>query len=339
MTIPRQQSGPTDFVRRGFTLVELLVVMVIASMIAATAMIALWSAQEEARIQRTRAQIAKIHEILLPHFEAYATRPVRLPPNFNPAIRQKVRLLVLRDYMRLEFPDRRSDLLTPPLPFASMGANQIQVPHLRGVHERRLAVFTGGDPDNWTPTHQQAECLYLILAALRHDDRDALSYFRESEIGDLDGDGVPEILDSWGNPIGFLRWAPGYSENPLNGGVTPSFIQTQDALASPDPFDPQRIDPRWSNSDPIKPFLLFPLVFSAGSFAFVLPSTEIDYGLELGAALTYADPGSLASATDWYRAMDPYHQNGGNLVGSPRLPATGERLFDNLITNHDLETP
>ncbi len=338
----RQPVRLVQGVRRAFTLVELLVVMVIATMVASTALVALWSAQEEARIQRTRAQIAKIHEILLPHFEAYATRPVRLPPNFNPNIRQKVRLLVLRDYMRLEFPDRQTDLTTAPLPFGDLNASNIRIPHLHRVHLRRLQILTGGNLNNWTPEHQQAECLYLILAALRHDDRDALSYFRESEIGDVDNDGVPEILDAWGNPIGFLRWAPGYSEHSLLAGTSPSFIQTTDAVASPDPFDPQRIDPRWADDfvGP-RPFLLFPLIFSAGPWAFQLPSGEIDYGLELGEGLTYRNPGALTSADEWYQAMDPYRQlNGGTMVGAPRLaPSTGERLFDNLITNHDLETP
>ena len=32
--------------------------------------------------------------------------------------------------------------------------------------------------------------------------------------GDTDEDGMKEILDAWGEPIVFLRWAPGYVTNP-----------------------------------------------------------------------------------------------------------------------------
>lgn len=360
--------------RRGFTLVELLVVMVIISMLASIALVAMWGAQEEARIQRTRAQIAKIHEILLPQFEAYPSRPVRLPPNLAPGDRRRDRLLILRDFMRMEFPDRQSDLLTDPL-FPA-----IPKPALRRTLELRLSQLEGMGNGAWNPIHEQAECLYLILSCLRFEDRDALSYFRDSEIGNVDGDAVPEILDGWGNPIGFLRWAPGFSEHRgLDGAwgaagvdddgdgvidnyteagwrsippaageddfLSPSFIQTQNAQRSPDPFDPLRVDPRWTDADTsFAPFLLFPLIFSAGPNAFVLTSNEIDYGLilgnESGAAFTYRDPGFVGNANEWFRAMDPYKLNSaGFLIGTPRWFATGERVFESLITNHDAETP
>jgi hypothetical protein len=344
-------------------------VMVIVTMLSSMALVAMWSAQEEARIQRTRAQIAKIHEILLDNFEAYPSRPVRLAANLPPGERRRERLLVLRDMMRMEFPDRQSDLLTDPL-FPALPK-----PPLRRALERRLASLGG----TWTRQHEQAECLYLILSCLRFEDRDALSYFRDSEIGNVDGDAVPEILDAWGNPIAFLRWAPGFSEHPgpngawgVNGvdddgdGITdnyteagwrsippqpgeddflsPSFIQTRNAQRSPDPFDPLKVDPRWSDGDEtFAPFLLFPLVFSAGSSALVLPNDEVDYGLVLGSSsgtFTYAEPGFVGNATEWYRAMDPFKPNDeGNLIGTPRWFTMGERVFENLITNHDVESP
>ena len=64
---------------------------------------------------------------------------------------------------------------------------------------------------------------------------------------------MPEILDPWGKPIYFLRWAPGFASD----------LQDPSRRA-PDPFDPLRIDPRWASDDAEKPFALFPLVYSAG---------------------------------------------------------------------------
>ena len=38
---------------------------------------------------------------------------------------------------------------------------------------------------------------------------EAKTMFSGSEIADVDGDGWKMFIDGWGNPIGFLRWAPG----------------------------------------------------------------------------------------------------------------------------------
>ena len=40
---------------------------------------------------------------------------------------------------------------------------------------------------------------------------EAMSQFGENEIKDLDGDHWPVFIDGWGNPIMFLRWAPGFA--------------------------------------------------------------------------------------------------------------------------------
>ena len=40
----------------------------------------------------------------------------------------------------------------------------------------------------------------------------ALEAIPSSNIGDTDNDGLREILDGWGNPLGFIRWPVGYSD-------------------------------------------------------------------------------------------------------------------------------
>ena len=92
-------------------------------------------------------------------------------------------------------------------------------------------------------------------------DKTALAYFSEREIGDRDNDGIPEILDAWGNPIKFIRWAPGFGMKDLNNDGE---YETQDVAAgyqdrdAPDPFDPRRMFAQAGT------FALFPLVYSAG---------------------------------------------------------------------------
>jgi len=103
----------------------------------------------------------------------------------------------------------------------------------------------------------------MILAAMRDGNSTALEWFSEKEIGDTDNDGMPEILDAWGRPIYFLRWAPGYISD-LQDISNPT-------KRTPDPFDPLRADPRWENNDDTlpetkfdDPFALFPLICSGG---------------------------------------------------------------------------
>ncbi len=94
---------------------------------------------------------------------------------------------------------------------------------------------------------------------MRDGDKSALDYFTSAEIGDFDNDGMREILDAWGQPVEFLRWAPGY----LKGAV--ATMQTNNSDESPDPFDPLKVDNRWSDADPTKrPYALHPLIYSPG---------------------------------------------------------------------------
>jgi prepilin-type N-terminal cleavage/methylation domain-containing protein len=265
-------------IRRGFTLVELMVVLMILGILASITTFALWDAQQEARRARTQAQIERIHELLTIKWESYRTRPVPVKMSkLSPEFAAKVRLNALRQLMRMELPDRISDVLDDPAPVleAPDGTDvaTMSTPALTFAYRRRVATVT-----LWTSTNQQAECLYMILASLQDGTSNGLDFFRQSEIGDTDDDGMPEVLDAWGRPIRFLRWAPAYL-SPL-----------QDTGAGePDPFDVLKVDPRWKNNsaadrhfpstqtppypDPATspedetlddPFALFPVVFSAG---------------------------------------------------------------------------
>ena len=73
---------------------------------------------------------------------------------------------------------------------------------------------------------------------------------------------MPEILDAWGNPIEFLRWAPGF--------VSP--MQEGNVATQPDPFDPFKLYPTH--------FSLVPLIYSAGQ--------DRKYDITPGGGVNYA---------------------------------------------------
>lgn len=358
--------------RQAFTLVELMVAMALAALLAAAALMALYSAQEEARESRTRAQIAKLNELILRHYESYATRNVRFaaqPPNapFQPRDRLLARLLALRDIMRMELPDRITDLANGPAVFDwgnSRATRIITIPSLRRAYQRRLFAALGPDPNNvqnpnfgnWSVEYQHAECLYLIVSALRDADTNALSFFRDTEISDLDGDRMPEILDGWGTPINFLRWAPGFGV-PVGfvagaTAVPANVAQFPDRTKFPDFFDPLKVDPAWSSSPnfptpemnswatratliqgtPPAAYQLYPLIFSAGA--------DREIGLFTDNDLINGPNGPHTYSATQPLPVDPYaplldSPSGGPpvLIGTSDLTSFS---VDN-ITNHLLE--
>ncbi len=49
-----------------------------------------------------------------------------------------------------------------------------------------------------------SECLYAILYNTWYNDQRGTHFLGPSEVGDLDNDGRPEVLDAWGEPMYFL---------------------------------------------------------------------------------------------------------------------------------------
>ena len=309
--------------RPAFTLVEMTIVIMIIAILAAMAVPIFATAAQQARAHRTRAVIAKIDQFIGEKYESYRTRqvPIRINPslNLNPRRIALFRLNAMRELMRMEMPDSQSDIL----PYDNNTGTTLLGEHaylrappaLTQSYRRRATAI-------WSVENQSAECLYLILAAMRDGDKSALDYFSPTEIGDVDNDGMNEILDAWGVPIHFLRWAPAYRADIAPYPVTP---QVGDV---PDPFDPFKIDPRWNNA-PFTPFALKPLIWSdgpdkRGGINFNTPGTPNPFPYSQSNAYWANNP-----------VNDPYFADSG--TGMPVVGAPVNADATDNITNHDLE--
>lgn len=272
--------------RRGFTLTELLVVIGMVVLLSSTALFALWGASEEAKARRTRTIISKVDLLVEERWESLRTRRVSINPaitaNLNTGPKRAfARVAAIRELQRMEFPERKTDMTLSFSPFVLANTPA----RFRGYWRRcikQLGETTAGSgiPDfsKWTVQFQGSECLYLILSGLSDGDKTGLDILRPEEMGDVDNDGMPEVLDAWRRPIDIIRWPAGYLANPelawlqddatlsippasCNAGPVVAAVTEQNAFyhgslapgatlsPAPDAFDPLRSDPRWRDTD------------------------------------------------------------------------------------------
>ncbi|MCS7306703.1 MAG: prepilin-type N-terminal cleavage/methylation domain-containing protein [Thermoguttaceae bacterium] len=224
--------------RRGFTLTELLITVTILGILAGLIFTAINTARQKARVARTKATIAKLHTIVMERYESYARRRVSINTSGMTLPQARLtRLRALRDIMRMEMPYTPTDVTDGP---------KVSGLARPALSEAYLAKYNAGPPST---TYNVAEIFYMWVTM---SNPEARAQFAEYEIGDTDGDGWPEFIDAWGNPIMFLRWAPGFL--PANGADTQ--LQTGDPVRDHDPLDPYKVD---SNA-----WRMTPLIYSAG---------------------------------------------------------------------------
>ena len=273
-TVALRASSGARLPRRGVTLIELLIVIMIISILAALILGVAAVAGETARQAQTKHVVERLHTLLTEFYGTFKSRrvPANLPTNTPGQVGAALRLSALRETMRMELPDRWSDVVgarvdtelpgqvltdypkfvIPLLPSLG-GPITIERTGLANVYLRRYAGLKSTDP-LVIRANQGAECLYMIIT-LACGDGEARSQFKEADIGDTDGDGAPEFLDGWGNPITFVRWPFGFE--------SVSDLMTGDPITDHDPFDPFRVHPD-ANVSPRPGARLFPLIVSAG---------------------------------------------------------------------------
>ncbi|QDT70800.1 hypothetical protein MalM25_37560 [Planctomycetes bacterium MalM25] len=390
MTMPpprdgRGQPRPPSAFRlppSGMTLIELIVAITIVAILGALLLGVAATAGGVAREARTNSMITRLHTLLMERYDEYRTRRVELRPNAEAQLlvdteapnqysdlagvylgglapQQRsaaTRLAALRELMKLEMPDRWSDLIGMPLSTNPVwidpkqavdkdNPNRInrftsEAPVLWGLYLRTYNRIVPGQPSGSDPhintvtnqpntlsdilTNQGAECLYLVIMNATGDG-EARGLFKETDTGDTDGDGALEFLDGWGNPIAYLRWAPGFESDAQLSvpglqdlyadaerdapGSGPATV-TNAILTDHSPYDLFRIDNPQTNvpgfdesndAPSARGWRLVPLIYSLGA--------DEESGLADG--LTRTTGG--ATTADYFVRTNPYGVTGSNL--------------------------
>ncbi len=228
---------------------------------------------------------ARLEDFLTLRIDPGAASPAGFEQNpwvIRAEFRSRTRLINLRDQMRMELPDRINDLRTLPVSSAARadnletGATQVvtfqrsgpsvsvlmdyrrTIAALRNLHRTKNGLPVLNNPsganwaDGWSETYESSECLYLILASTTVAGRSGLSMVREDQITDLDNDGIPEVVDSWGTPFVWMRWPVGYwltyADRAIFSGADEAtraaMIQSKKEALGRDQFDLLSVDPR-----------------------------------------------------------------------------------------------
>ncbi len=216
--------------KSGFTLVELLVVLVIIGMLASMVSFAMFRSMQAAREAKTQALISKLHNVIVRHWDTFETGQIPFTSSVSDPTDAQ-RLLAVREWMQFEMPNSTDDLTGSPTLINKPLTNTV-INDMGGI--------SGNAPTD-------AQCLYRLATLLADDDLDRINLFSENETKDINGDGTPDIfIDGWGQPIRFIRWPAGLVTD----------IQDCNSTTSPDPFDPTGIGSGYA---------LFPLIYSHGS--------------------------------------------------------------------------
>lgn len=338
--------------RNAFTLIEILVVLIILSILAAMVTTAVSGVRTTAREARTKRIISVVDSVIAEHYEQlrYRPLPVEIPALYNYAPNgaivgyevladetARVRLMMLRDLQRMELPDRYTDITSQPsLIYAA--ATQVAEQNDQIIQKRddkslrqlfqvawydtsvsadnlppKMSAYRGRLSGQQTVEHQGAECLYLILSTSFVGGQPAIGAIPDANIGDTDDDGMPEILDGWGQPLQYVRWPVGFTPSITGGAPSVDFELTVD-VERPDDFDLFRADyayvaaegPAWATdlkngNAKHRPWLMKPLVFSAGE------DEESGLALNPGDQPGVANSSFSYTASEWRWPVDVAH--------------------------------
>ncbi|MDG2206785.1 MAG: type II secretion system protein [Pirellulales bacterium] len=196
----RIRGLPSARTRTGFTLVELLVVMMIIAMLTSMISFAMFRSMQAAREAKTQALISKLHNVVSRQWDTYVTRQVAEGTPED-------QLAAIRELIQWEMPDAAGDLVDAP---ASL------------INQNITGTVNGASG------YIDAQCLYQLVLQIADDDLDRINFFSDDEVKDLDGNGSPDVfIDGWGEPIGFIRRPTGF----------PATLSDLNDSDSPDPFD------------------------------------------------------------------------------------------------------
>jgi type II secretory pathway pseudopilin PulG len=194
--------------RPAFTLVEILVVIGIILLLMALSIAAVMKVKQARERKLTQSSINSLYTAFNSHWNATIDTAKQQTGNYGPgsAVYQmagqdinRARVIWIKMCLAQQFPARYSEALAP------CGGNIAA----EASYGKILSTKTNPNynPSKTNPATESAACLLMALTARdRRGVNVSKDYLGSLQMQDTDGDGIPEIVDNYGNPIVFVRW-------------------------------------------------------------------------------------------------------------------------------------
>ena len=299
--------------RAAFTLVELLGVIAIIAILLALSAGAYFRVRVQQQESATGTTLLKLQSELDTQWKAVVDNANldAKTRSISPAIvswsgndDRRAKVVWTKILLRVEFPQTFYDAIDFPVQLKTLGFNvPIKSTYFQAVQGMSPApVQNPGYPQ---AHYESAALLYISLTQGRR----GMHAFTPEQVGahaigsvDLYGKSFKCFIDTWGEPIAFIRWPTGAAGTDLNDPTQPfQVFNTINGVKTPvDPQDPEKTlyDSTWANQgkfsnsihvlNPNGPLNLSPFVFSAGR--------DKQYGVDA----TYAGVGSVDELDNLY---------------------------------------
>jgi prepilin-type N-terminal cleavage/methylation domain-containing protein len=231
--------------RRAFTLLELLMVIAIIGILMSMSVVVMLGFKDSAEEEATSATVQKLARLVEQRVEAFdrafkgtrrqqamiAMQNLLIDPNQDNnrsdgvfgVYESAVEILAKKSLFRFEFPQSFADRLmlgdagtiVTGLPdsiyiaiLAPTIRTELGLPVTTALTDAAIVAEATTRFARHQAETESAECLYFQLFASGNYGASAVDgdRFTEREIQDTDGDGLPELIDAWGNPLRFYRW-------------------------------------------------------------------------------------------------------------------------------------
>lgn len=165
----------------------------------------------------------------MPYYEQYETRRPTLPhiDSADRAVLGQIRSIGLRRLIATELPERVGDVMnSSALSYTSKVPKGFAFTETPPVVRRYRAILdkrnADGEREIDLDTVRSEDLLHMIVTRGPVADPDVIAHFRPDEVTDLNGNGMLEFVDGWGNPIKFKRWAIGFNSpiQPIDGELS-----------------------------------------------------------------------------------------------------------------------
>ena len=340
--IARHRPAPGG--RHGFTLVEILVVILIIAIMASLITAVIGNSLNSARAAATRATITKVHRLLEERQQAIARSNLRTEIRVirtsmtTPGLNRNdvARIVALKEATRAHLPQRIEDLYGPD----KTPNNADDSPVL--VQLRKLNSSFQGNTPKFPAKHYvnleskataSSELLYVALTmGTELGSEGSVIEFNSREAMDTDGDGLMELVDGWGKPLRFYRWPTSLVLAPSNSPTEPRPVELligggNAQMWNKDPDDPVDRFQLWmansnvSNHPQVSNWFHAPATYHIPLI--VSPGQDGQLGLE--------EPNDLGRGGIWARLYDEDTNGNGTLDSGEDRNNNGE--LDNLIQN------